>query len=150
MASSSYIDVNIVSRNTNAGNNRIIGLNIDSIMSVDKNRDNVTVIRAIPPNKNSTSMTPVRYKVLETLGDIIVKANNANFDNGLITLTVTQCNNSVLVDSKTVILNRNDWQNLTPIYSDAGAVLGTKIVAGVWFKTIWYVTQDLVTNTSSS
>lgn len=150
MAAPAYLDVNIITRNTNPGFNRIIGLNIDSIMSVDKDRNNVTTIRAIPPNKNATSMTPVRYKVLETLGDIIVKANNANFDNGLITLTVTRCNDDVLVESKTVILNRKDWQNLTPIYNNAGAVTGTKIIAGVWYKTIWYVTEDLVTNTSSS
>lgn len=150
MASSKAVDVNVISRNGADGDNQLVALTIDQIVSVYKDGDNVTTIKYAPFNDNATSMTPVIYKVLETLGDIIVKANNADFDNGLILLTVTHFNYNELRTPSEQILNRVKIQVMTPVYASDGTVEGTLIKYGHWFKSIIQVEEDLVTNTSSS
>lgn len=150
MASAKHIDVNVISRNSANGKNRLVGLTIDKIVVVYKNASNVTVVKYKPDNDNHSSMNPVRYKVLETLNNIIVKANNADFNNGLIQLIIREVNGRTLPTAKTMIINRDKIKNMTPVYNDAGAVTGTKIKYENWYLIIWEVSENLVVNTSSS
>lgn len=150
MASTRAVDVNVISRNGIATDNRIAALTIDKIVWVSKDADNVTRITYEKENDNHASYTPDRYLVLETFGDIITKANNSDFDNGLVQVTVTNVNNQTISPARAEIINRVKVNSMVPIYNDDGSVAGTKIVYGHWRETILEVEENLVTNTSSS
>jgi len=150
MASQAQLDINVISRNGINCDNKILGITIDDIVSVSKDADDVTQIIFEQDNDNHASLTPVRYKVLETLGDIIVKANAADFDNGLISLPITKVNSTIISPARTEIINRKKIEVMHPTYDDAGAVTGTKIVYNHWRQQILYTSDNLVTNTSSS
>lgn len=151
MSAVKSIDVNVISLNGAAAGNQLVALKIDDIAYVYKDNNNITNLIYAKTDDNHTSFRPDRYKNLETLGDIITKANNADFDNGLVTVTVTKANGSTLTTPKTEIINRVKIQTMTPIYNEStGAVEGTRLWYGHWRQTVLEIEENLVINTSSS
>jgi len=150
MSVNKQIDLNVISRNGQAGNNSLQAITIDCIAAVYKDNANVTTIIYDESDKVHANNTPVKYKVVETLNAITVKANAADSSNGLVTVTVTKANGSTLNTPRTEIINRVMFQSAQPIYDENFAITGTKIKYGFKRQTIIEVSENLVTDTNSS
>lgn len=145
MATSKQIDVNVISRNGANGNNKLVALTINGIVAVYKDGSDVTTITYQPTDDLQTSLLPARYKVPETLNAILVKANAADSNNGLITVTVTKANGITLSTPKAQIINRVKVQAMTAITGG-----GTRIQYGHKRQSVLEVSENLVVSTPST
>lgn len=145
MASAKQIDINVITRDGAAGKNQLVAITIDDIVAVYKDGSDVTTIKYQRKNDTNSSTKEAIFKVPETLNAILVKANAQDSNNGLIQVTVTKANGSLLPTPKVQIINRVKIQNMKPIVGG-----GTVIKLGYKRQTVLEITQNLVTDTASS